>query len=77
MSIQITPGSTQLSPKLVTAHGKEQSRMTATRFAGVALLALIVIYGAAFLARGVESHDLTGLIGTAFGIFAGRYLRNE
>ena len=60
-------------PKTIAAQGKERSRLTATWFAGIALLLLIVLYGVSVFVKGIESHELLTLIGTVFGIFVGKF----
>jgi hypothetical protein len=72
-TLQTTDGSVRLSPKEITAHGKERSRIVTTWFAGLALVSLIAIYGIS-LAVGKDAHELLPVMGTVFGIFVGRFM---
>jgi hypothetical protein len=72
-TLKTTDGSLRLSPKEITAHGRERSRLVTTWLAGLALLLLIAIYGIT-LAVGKDGHELLPLIGTVFGILVGRFM---
>jgi hypothetical protein len=71
-TLQTTDGSVRLTPREITAHGKERRSLSATRFAGSALILLLVIFGGS-LAFGRDSHELATLVGTVFGLFVGRF----
>ena len=76
-TLRTSSGSAKLDHRVVTAEGKGKSALSATRFAGSALILLIVICGYAFIAQKDGAKELLALIGTVFGLFVGRYSHHD
>lgn len=62
-----------LSPEVITAAGKERSRLVQTWFGGAVLAALSLAY-VYLAANSIDTHALLTFLATAYGVYVGRKL---